>query len=58
MLTKTKTNWCIISPKKLDSLVEKAVSESGLYRSKSDLIRDAVRLRLKELEFLNGSKQP
>jgi metal-responsive CopG/Arc/MetJ family transcriptional regulator len=49
-MTKLTTFWCIISPKTLDDALEKAVQE-GTYRTKSDLVRDAVRRRLEELGF-------
>jgi Arc/MetJ-type ribon-helix-helix transcriptional regulator len=38
----------------LDDILEKAVSEGGLYRSKSDLVRDAVRSKLKEMGFMKN----
>lgn len=48
---KAVVNWCIISPKVLDNALEEAVKK-GTYRTKSDLVRDAVRRRLEELGFL------
>jgi Arc/MetJ-type ribon-helix-helix transcriptional regulator len=45
---KSVTYWNIPIPKSLDRAVEKAV-KIGMYSTKSDLVRDAVRLVLKEL---------
>lgn len=49
-MTKLTTYWCVISPKTLDDILEKAVHD-GTYRTKSDFVRDAVRRRLEELGF-------
>jgi metal-responsive CopG/Arc/MetJ family transcriptional regulator len=50
-MEKSIIHWCVIAPKALDVLLEQAV-EKGTYRTKSDLIRDAVRDKLTELGFL------
>ena len=47
---KKVTNWCIVAPKALDSLLEDAVKESD-YSTKSDLVRDAVRNKLEKMGF-------
>ena len=39
--------WCISVTKALDEAVEKAV-QTGMYASKSDFVRDAVRRLLRE----------
>jgi len=46
---KNVTFWNISTPKSLDRAVEKAV-KIGMYSTKSDLVRDAVRRILKELD--------
>ena len=50
-MAKQVVNWCVIAPKSLDELLEKAVKE-GASRTKSELVREAVLSRLKELRFL------
>lgn len=52
---KQVVNWCIISPKTLDDLLEEAVKE-GTYRTKSDLVRDAVRDKLEKMGFFFRKK--
>ena len=48
-MEKSIIHWCVIVPEKLDVLLEKAV-QNGTYRTKSDLVRDAVRSKLREIE--------
>jgi len=48
-----KVTWNIPTTEVLDLAVEKVV-ESGVYSSKSELVRDAVRRRLKDLGFDQG----
>jgi Arc/MetJ-type ribon-helix-helix transcriptional regulator len=44
-------NWNIPVPKVLDSALEEAVKDKGIYSNKSDFVRDAVRRRLEELGY-------
>ena len=46
-----QVNWNIPVPKVLDEALELVVKERS-YTSKSDFVRDSVRRRLEELEYL------
>ena len=50
-MPKAVVNWCVIAPKSLDDLLERAV-EQGASRTKSELVREAVISRLREMGFL------
>jgi Arc/MetJ-type ribon-helix-helix transcriptional regulator len=54
-MEKKIVHWCIIVPEKLDTLLKKGVT-LGTYSTKSDLVRDAVRIKLKEMGLRESCK--